>query len=153
MRIVGDNSDGFQNEVQIEKALNFKLYDEINPNLKYFLKDIFRGYNLNGKIIHAIRCGKNVKPDFYLHIDGIPEDIYVSVKKGSGNSIHQESIKQFIQFLKKEKCPEYLINDLLLYHYGDGTTNNTGKIRYKAREFASMNPEVVDRLNKYFSNH
>lgn len=152
MRVIGDNSDGFQNEIQIEKALDFKIYDEVNANLKHFLNDIFYGYNLHGKRIHAIRCRQNVKPDFYLHIDGIDKEVYVSIKKGSGNSIHQESLGRFIEFLKSEKIPSKIINDLLLYHYGDGTINNTGKIRYKAQDFSNMHPELVSSLNTCFSN-
>lgn len=151
MRIIGDNSDGFQNEIQIEKALDFKLYDDVNPNLRHFLDDIFRGYSLHGKRIHAIRCRQNVKPDFYLHIDGIDKEVYVSIKKGSGNSIHQESLDRFITFLKGEDIPEKMIDNLLLYHYGDGTTNNSGTIRYKAQEFSNMNPEIVPSLNALFS--
>lgn len=151
MRIIGDNSDGFRNEIDIEKALDFKLYEDVNPNLRHFLDDIFRGYNIRGKRIHAIRCRQNVKPDFYLHIDGIDKEVYVSIKKGSGNSIHQESLDSFIKFMRSIRTPETIIDDLLYYHYADDTKNNTGTIRYKAQEYAKKHPEIVDRLNNYFS--
>ena len=84
MRIFGDNSDGFKNEIDIEKSLNEKIYDKLNPNLKHFLNDVFKGFNLKGKRIHAIRSEQKVKPDFYLHIDGIPKEVYVSIKKVLG---------------------------------------------------------------------
>ena len=50
MRIVGDNSDGFRNEINIEKCLDFKLFEELNPNLQHFLMDVFKGYSLKGTL-------------------------------------------------------------------------------------------------------
>lgn len=151
MRIFGDNSDGFQNEIDIEKSLNEKTYDKLNANLKHFLNDIFRGFDLKGKRIHAIRSEQRVKPDFYLHIDGIPKEVYVSVKKGSGNSVHQEHLSVFLDFLKKENTPSEIIDCLKLYHYSDGTKNNTGKTRLSSKEFVKENPDVVKKLNDFFS--
>ena len=151
MRIIGDNSDGFRNEINIEKCLDFKIFDNINPNLQHFLKDVFKGYSLKGKRIHAIRCRVNVKPDFYLHIDGIPKEVYVSVKKGGGNSVHQESLVSFLSFIKSLGATDQILDDIKYFHYGDGTINNTGKIRYTAREFAKNNPEIISRLNNFFA--
>lgn len=151
MRIFGDNSDGFQNEIDLQDSLDFKIYDFLNPNLKSFMKDMYKGYDLKGKRIHAIRAKLNVKPDFYVTVDGIPEGRYVSVKKGSGNSIHQEKLEVFIKFLKENGTPQDIINSLLLYHFSDGTTNNTGVVRKTSREFAKENPDIVKKLNDYFS--
>lgn len=151
MRVPGDNSDGFRNEIDIEKSLDFKLYEQLNPNLQYFLQDVFKGYSLTGKRIHAIRCRINVKPDFYLSVDGVPSGVYVSVKKGSGNSVHQESLYSFVEFIEDLGASGDVINALKLFHYGDGTINNTGNERLKANEFAKNNPEVVKNLNKFFS--
>lgn len=151
MRILGDNSHGFQNEIDIEKSLNEKTYDKLNANLKRFLEDVFHGYNLKGKRIHAIRSEQRVKPDFYLHIDGIPKEVYVSVKKGSGNSVHQEKLSTFIDFLNQQNTPKEIIEFVKLYHYSDGTTDNTGNTRLRAREFSKLRPDVVDRLNEYFN--
>lgn len=152
MRIFGDNSDGFKNEIDIEKSLNEKIYDKLNPNLKHFLNDVFKGFNLKGKRIHAIRSEQKVKPDFYLHIDGIPKEVYVSIKKGSGNSVHQEKLETFINFLKCENVPNDIIEALKLYHFSDGTTDNTGKIRQDSKEFVKENPEIVKKLNSFFSD-
>lgn len=151
MRVRGDNSDGFRNEINIEKCLDFKLFDELNPNLKHFISDIFKGYSLKGKRIHAIRCRVNVKPDFYLHIDDIPKEVYVSIKKGNGNSVHQQSFESFLEYMKELNAPKQIINDLKMYHFGDDTLDGTGKTRYKAEAYAKNNPEIVERLNDFFS--
>ena len=151
MRIVGDNSDGFRNEINIERCLDFKLFEELNPNLQHFMMDVFKGYNLKGKRIHAIRSRVNVKPDFYLHVDDIPKEVYVSVKKGSGNSVHQESLSSFVDFLKNLGATKDVIDSLKLFHYGDGTTNNTGRVRLSATQFVKNNPDVVVAPNDFFS--
>ena len=151
MRIVGDNSDGFRNEINIEKCLDFKLFEELNPNLQHFLMDVFKGYSLKGKRIHAIRSRINVKPDFYLHVDDIPKEVYVSVKKGSGNSVHQESLVSFVRFLKTLGADEDVLDSLKMFHYGDGTTDNTGEVRSSATQFVKDHPEVTKAPNAFFS--
>lgn len=99
MAVFGDNRAGFKNEIKIEKCLNEKLFENITPNLQNFLKDIFKGHNLKGRHVHAIRSEQRMKPDFYVSVDGISDGAYVSVKVGSGNSIHQESLDNFIKYL------------------------------------------------------
>jgi len=152
MRVIGNNSHGFANEREIRDALNSKRYDNINPNLRHLLDDMFSGYNLKGKWVHATTISQRMKPDFYVTVDGVPQGKYVSVKEGCGNSLHQESLESFITFLKNENVPEDIINYLLEYHFSDGTTNNTGQIRYTSREYAKKKPEIVSKLNDYFSH-
>ena len=151
MRIIGDNSAGFDNEKAICNALNMKQYDSLNPNLRHFLDDMFKGYNLRGKWIHATVVKNRFKPDFYITVDDIPEQRYVSVKMGSGNSLHQESLESLINYLTSLSVPEDIIDGLKRYHWSDGTTDNTGLIRLPAKTFAKSNPRLVARLNEYFN--
>ena len=125
MRVIGDNSAGFDNEREISSALNNHLYDSINPNLRHFLDDMFKGYSLNGKWVHATTISQRMKPDFYVTVDGVPEGRYVSVKMGSGNSLHQESLESLVNFLESKNVPESIIEDLRRYHWSDGTVDNT----------------------------
>lgn len=148
MRVIGDNSDGFQNEKEIMTALNAKRYDDINANLRHFLDDIFRGSDLKGRWVHAHTFPQRMKPDFYVTIDGIPTGKYISVKKGSGNSLHQEPLKDFTTFLKENNISDNIINELKEYHYSDGTFDNTGAVRYDSKEYSKMHPDLVKDLNK-----
>lgn len=152
MRIFGDNSDGFANEREIRDALNSKMFDKICPNLRHLLTDMFKGYNLKGKWVHAHVVNQNMKPDFYVTIDGVPNGVYVSVKKGSGNSLHQESLENFISFLRSEGISEDIINKLKEYHFSDGTTDNTGEVRYSSKEYSKINPNLVISLNEVFNS-
>lgn len=151
MRIIGDNSEGFANEREIRDALNSKLYDDINPNLRHLLDDMFRGYNLHGKWVHAHTFPQRMKPDFYVTIDGIPNGVYVSVKKGTGNSLHQESLENFIHFLETQGVKPNIIDALKKYHFSDETIDNTGSVRYDARTFSKMYPGIVKNLNHTFN--
>lgn len=150
MRIRGDNSDGFRNEENIGKALNLKFFKDLNVNLQHFLLDIFQGYDIKNKRIHAIRCGQRYKPDFYLHIDDIPKEVYISIKKGSGNSVHQEKLKDFLGALRELNAPANIIENLCLFHYGDDTIDGTGKLRYSSVTFRKKYPEKIKELNEYF---
>ena len=151
MRVIGDNSAGFDNEREISSALNNHLYDSINANLRHFLDDMFKGYSLSGKWVHATTISQRMKPDFYVTVDGVPEGRYVSVKMGSGNSLHQESLESLVNYLESKNVPESVIEDLKRYHWSDGTTDNTGLERLPAKTFAKNNPALVTRLNEYFN--
>ncbi len=151
MRVIGDNSAGFDNEREISSALNNHLYDSINANLRHFLDDMFKGYSLSGKWVHATTISQRMKPDFYVTVDGVPEGRYVSVKMGSGNSLHQESLESLVNYLESKNVPESVIEDLKRYHWSDGTTDNTGLERLPAKTFAKNNPALVSRLNEYFN--
>lgn len=151
MRIIGDNSAGFANEKAIRDALNMKQYENINPNLRHFLDDMFKGHDLTGKWVHATTISQRMKPDFYVTVDGVPGGKYVSVKMGSGNSLHQESLDTLVTFLESEGVPQNIIDDLKRYHWSDGSVDNTGLIRLPAKTFAKNNPCLVANLNEYFN--
>lgn len=152
MRIIGDNSAGFANEKEIRDALNSRIYDDINPNLRHFLDCVFVGYDLRGKWVHATTIPQRMKPDFYVTVDGVPQGKYVSVKMGSGNSLHQENFYDFIDYLISEGVPTRIINDLKFYHWSDGTLNNSGYNRVSSKEFSKNHREVVERINNYFND-
>lgn len=158
MRIIGNNSHGFQNERDIRNALDMKIVDSINPNLKKFLQDMFPGQSLSGKRVHANVVGDrgkiHYKPDFYVTIDNVDGGRYVSVKnEGSGHSLHQENIDTFIPFLREIGVTENIILKLLFYHWSDETYNNTGITRYNAKTFTKAHKALVDELNDYFKSH
>lgn len=152
MRVIGDNSAGFDNEKQISSALNNHLYDSINANLRHFLDDMFKGYSLKGKWVHATTISQRMKPDFYVTVDGVPEGRYVSVKMGTGNSLHQESLESLVTFLENEGVPPHIIENLKRYHWSDGTDDNTGLDRLPAKTFAKNNPAIVSSLNEYLNS-
>src|SRR5699024_9042855 len=97
-RIVGDNSHGFNNENALCQELNEKKIEKLNGNLKSFIKKIINDKSLKvnkDTIIKAEVVSSNrLKQDLVINITDTK--IYVSVKMGSGNSVHQERIDDFI---------------------------------------------------------
>ncbi len=85
---------GFDNENEIIKALNGKTISSLKLNLQELIKNSFINYN--GIISATKQAGQN-KSDLKITIGN--ESHTYSIKKGTGNSIHQEPIEPFLQFL------------------------------------------------------
>lgn len=141
-------NDGLINEKVLREYINKNSFSNYNENIKTFLTFIF-GENLNTTLpFKAEKKAGQVKPDLCIIHNGIEK--YVSIKKGSGNSVHQEKIDVFFPFVKN-MIGETSLNNLKKFHYGDDTTNDTGKIRYSATECKKRYSKEVKELNKVFN--
>lgn len=137
-------NDGFINEKELIDYINSNTFNSYSDNIKNFLKFIF-GNNFNNCLpFHSEKINGQVKPDILVSHNNIAK--YISIKKGSGNSVHQENISEFFPFISSildEKSLEYL----KLFHYGDGTTNDTGTTRYNANECKRTYSKEIEYLN------
>lgn len=150
-RIIGDNSDGFANETEIINYINTaKYYENLNGNMKAFLSFLFHGINIDGFPIHATKPAGMVKPDVAITINS--ETRYVSVKKGSGNSVHQENLNVFENYLRYCGINETVIMYLKEFHYGDGSTDGNGRNRVSANDWLSANCKKAVEINRVFSS-
>lgn len=141
---MGSNTSGFQNETDLLSELSNKTYDELNSNLKKFILFLFPKVNNNDKI----RCYSGMagqKPDIIIEINNIRKN--VSIKKGSGNSVHQEDIALFMNFLNTLNISEETKTELLKYHWADGTTDGSGKIRVSSAEYKAKHHKEIDLIN------
>ena len=148
------SKDGFDNENLLINNLNEKKYMELNDNLKKFVEYI----NPDIKNTDIIYCEKHAglnKTDLSLKIGD--ESYNISVKKGTGNSVHQEKLDDFIKFLDEnyEDLNENLINAIKLFIWGDGTLDGTGNLenRVDARTFHKENPELISSIKVFFYKH
>lgn len=142
-------NDGFINEELLRNEINSKSYINYNSNIRAFLNFLFDdNLNPNMKFIAGKKAGK-MKPDLYISHNGIEK--YISVKKGSGNSVHQESIDVFFPFFQ-ELLGSELLTDLKMFHYGDDTTDDSGLVRYSASECKSRYSGQISRLNKQIND-
>lgn len=125
---MGSNTSGFQNETDLISVLSNKLYAELNDNLKKFISFLFPQVNNNDKIkYYSGMVGQ--KPDIIIEINNKRKN--VSIKKGSGNSVHQEETKI----------------ELLKYHWADGTTDGSGKIRVSSAKYKAEQQKEIDLIN------
>ena len=141
---MGSNKSGFINENNLIYALNGKKFKDLNENLKNFTKFLFNNINYNNQIF-AYEGKYGQKPDLVVQVNGISKNI--SVKIGSGNSVHQENISLFTNFLNYIGISQQLIFELLKYHWGDDTLNGTGKTRVSSKEYKQKHPKEIELLN------
>lgn len=145
---MGNNSSGFRNEDEIIECLNDKKVSELNSNLKEFINFLFPNVN-EGLRIRASSGKRGQKPDMIIDIDN--EIKKVSIKKGSGNSVHQENVDVFIKFLSSINIPNDIINELLRFHWGDGTCDGTGTIRMSGKDYIREFANEIEKINEKFN--
>jgi hypothetical protein len=82
------------------------------------------------------------------------QEIRISVKKGSGNSVHQESVSDFIHFLNSEGASQSQLEQLLFFHWGDGTLDGSGSVdsRLNAIEIRKKYPKTIIEIDSIFNS-
>lgn len=142
---------GFQNEINIINYLNTTPFNQLElTHQKLILK---LNNNRLPQTITAKKYGGQDKADIAIVVDGI--EYLFSIKKGSGNSVHQEPIEDFIKFLKTIDDNESVFNDLRFFIWGDNTLDGTGdkKNRLDANKLIKEHPDKIRNIQKYFDKH
>lgn len=150
-------NDGIQNEIQIVNNINNHFFSELNDNLKAFVNEYFN-FTQEEKNKETFRAERTNNPQFKpdIIVSFLNSEKYVSVKKGQGNSVHQESIDNFIVYLEKElKASKEVIDSLLFFHWGDGTTDGSGlpEARMKASTIIKKYPTKIATVQSFFNDH
>ena len=146
--------DGFENEELIINAINNKKFSELNSNLQEVVKYIHNDNISSNTVIKAYKIAGQNKTD--VNIEVKDKKYNLSIKKGTGNSIHQEKVEEFIDFLEDTySIEESLIEDIKFFIWGDGTLDGTGSVsdRLKASELKSMFPDRVNNIREFFHLH
>lgn len=138
-------NDGLINERILIEYINNNSFDDYTDNIKNFLFFAFED-NINTNLpFYSDKIVGQLKPDILIKHNNVTK--YISIKKGNGNSVHQESINDFFPFIASildDKSLEYL----KLYHFGDDTLDDSGSIRYSARECKNRYPNEIIYLNQ-----
>ncbi|MDK2080113.1 hypothetical protein [Aliarcobacter butzleri] len=146
---MANNKSGFDNEDLIKDALNNKTFEELNDNLKELIKYSFENYN--GTIRCEKQAGQN-KSDLIIKI-GEEKHTYSVKNFGSGHSVHQEKVEDFIAFLDtKYEVSTQIKDDLRFFIWGDKTTTGQGNRsdRMEVKEIVRDYPEKIERLKSFF---
>ena len=137
-------NDGFINEKVLREYINSNVFNTYNENIRTFLSFIF-GIHLNTTLpFKAEKKAGGLKPDLVIKHNGIEK--YVSVKKGGGNSVHQERIDEFFPYINS-LLGNKALNNLKTFHYGDDTTDDTGNVRYTAKQCEKRYDREIYELN------
>jgi hypothetical protein len=148
------NNNGFTNETEFSEYLNNKNISDLNANLKRFILEIFSLDTNTNALIKCEKIGGRNKGDIVISINSVQKTI--SLKIGSGNSVHQEPVESFISFLKNQfDLDDETSNCIRLFIWGDKTLDGTGlgPDRIDARKFKKENPEITERIQNYFNEH
>lgn len=162
---IGNNSHGNKNEEDFVKNLK-KGLDKINLNLKEFIKYICKNekieYSSIKKFSAEYESNTKLKQDCYIFIN---ENKYgISLKMGSGNSVHQEKCEDFIKYIKKEfNANEEICNLWRFFLWADGTKNGTGSMdkdekgnilsRFNATIFKKKYPNERKKLQNFLNEN
>ena len=137
-------NDGFINEKNLIDYLHNKTFNEFNDNIKNFLFFLFgKNIDISARFI-ANKAGNQVKPDIYIEYCGVKK--YISIKKGSGNSVHQETIDMFFPFFE-QLLDSVQLSNIKRFHYGDDTIDDSGENRYSANQCKTRYREEIKELN------
>lgn len=140
---------GYKNEYEFVDYFNGKKINELDPISLDLFEKIYGKKSNNSLIKCYINLNKQ-KSDIILSINGTKK--YISIKKGVKNSVHTEPISKFIDFLKDCGMNYELIKKVLLYQYGDGTMNGTGKKRLSSKEYYINHKKDIQEINDFFNN-
>ena len=146
--------DGFVNEKLIIEHLNGKKIGHLNDNMQKFVQYMFKNSLNSTDVIECIKKAAASKSDIIITSKGIEHS--VSIKKGTGNSVHQEPLEYFINFLNKNfEINEKIANDLRLFIWGDGTLDGSGSVseRLSAPQITKKHPEIVNNIKEFFHVH
>ena len=137
-------NEGISKENEMIESLNGKKICELSNNLKNLIHALF-GLLDEEEIITCEKQDIYIKPDFKITYKG--ESKYISMKTGRSESIHQETVKDFVLFLRSLGVSKKTQGTILLYHYGDGTMDGTGKKRYEYEDLRKMLKERIIEAN------
>jgi len=143
-------NSGFKNEQKIIKSLHNMEYIELNNNFKKFINNSFSSYE---GIVHCQHEAGVNKSDMKITINN--ESHTYSIKSGKGNSVHQESIESFINYLKKEhQLSTTIENYLLQFIWADGTIDGSGEIknRLSSKKFKKRYPHIISEIQNYLES-
>ena len=141
---------GAKLELDFVTYINNRKYLDLNSNLQSFIKYLFFNVESND-IISCRRINGKVKTDIIISCNKGTKNI--SIKTGSQNSVHSEKLSTFISFLKKIQVSNVMIENLLLYHFGDGTIDGTGIKRISAENTKIKYSNQIKKFNFYINKH
>ena len=138
-------NDGFLKEDEMIHFLNGKKFRDLSPNLQTLIKMNF-GIVEPDEIIICEYGQEHTKCDFVIVYQGKKKG--VSLKTGKAEIMHVEKISTLIPFLRSIGVSEETLRTLLLYHFGDGTLDGTGKVRYSTERVLIWLEDRIKAANK-----
>lgn len=139
-------NNGLIIERNFKSVYNGKLFENLNYFQKKFILELFPNISKKDFIICKKYNKEFAKPDITISCNKLEK--FISIKSGSSDGMHIEDIKSFILFLRNLGVSTETQKILLLYHYGDGTLDGTGKKRMLHNEIVFKYRNLIEFANK-----
>ena len=121
---------GFEIEREIISNLNNKKITSLPIEYKKLMENLYKNIGGENDLIECSKkegTGLEKKNDLTVKFQN--KLVNLSIKSGSANSVHQENIHSFVEFLNSKKILESEKKNLIYeFHWCDGTLNNSGTI-------------------------
>ena len=143
-------NNGILKEDEFVYYLNCQKASELSPNLKNMLVPLF-GIVDGRKEISCEKTVNRIKPDIIIKHRGIEKA--VSLKTGSSQVVHGEQIKPFVLFLRSLGVSNRTQQTFLLFLYGDGTMDGTGKERMRFQKIMYWLSDRIEEANKELNSN
>lgn len=147
-------NDGIENERQLVGAFDKMQIQRLSAYQQKFIKDIYQDAG-DTDVVQAKKVGgMGYKPDVELEVNG--QKHFLSVKKGGGNSVHQEKTDLFIHYCMSElDMTESERDSLLMYLYGDGTIDGDSlpEERLKDQELLDTYKKEIEIVQKFLNRN
>ena len=137
-------STGTINEDLIYEALKDKKIKDLSNNMRDMIVHLF-GLTHPDDIVRCEKTCDFIKPDIMITLNGVTKG--VSIKSANADIVHAEQISTFVERLRRWHISEETIETILLFHYGDGTTDGSGDIRLGYTEIKYQLNDRIKRAN------
>ena len=137
-------NNGILREDEFVYFLDGKKARQLSDNLTNLLERLF-GIVDPEKKVSCQKTQDYIKPDIIIR--HMRKEKAVSIKSGKSHVMHNEDIKTFILFLRSLGVSTTTQKTILLYQYGDGTLDGTGKKRYLSNEVQEMMKDQIKQAN------
>ncbi len=129
-------------EDEMMLALNNHFVKDLSPNLRNVMHSLFGALEAN-EIVTCTQPDVPIKPDLLITYKGKTKGL--SLKSGASEYVHGEPIDKFVDFLRNLNISRETIETILLYQFGDGTIDGSGKERM---ELEQLKTSLYFRLKK-----
>lgn len=138
---------GFQNEWDFFYCLNGKKVGELNPLFRKFIYANFHCASDKMKITSYVNFNRE-KEDIWIKVGRIKKS--VSIKMGKSNTVHNEYIYSFTNYLEQENVPIKIVNIILEYFFADGSIDGSGIRKLTFSDYKLKMKRKIKKVNKYF---
>lgn len=154
--MVKGRNDGFKFENEVFHIFDGKYPRELSDEYRNILSLSDLGFKDDIKMTCDDSEGQGLEKKRDLMIKQNDKIIIrASIKSGTGNSMHQESLSSFEAFLENLGCDSAHIRELRFFQYGDGSydgliSENDYDKRMNSNKICKDYPSVIQTINSMF---